>query len=276
MKLPQLHNYRWLHDGTYPKHTSIRNLQISGTNQGILFVPSTTTGNDIIYTTIEDVESGTYSAGIAVMPPSSSGSEVGGIVVVGGWYYQTAGSSYTNGGLYFDTGGGGPGQLDGVKLLGVNSFNWRGSCAEFHGGQNFEIVGGTYSGAIAGESGAVGCHVISGPIRNLSCRGADLSSTYTAKSLVAGAAQPYALVVSGNPTNVWYDRCTMLGYTVNPSPVSVTGSPTNLRITNCPGYNDQNTPVSSTLPTSATSAASKGYYGPSEVNFSGGTGYTLP
>ncbi|HEY6326704.1 MAG TPA: hypothetical protein VIW73_09375, partial [Candidatus Cybelea sp.] len=223
------------------------------------------------FTTIEDVESGTPAAGLAVIPPSPTGSTVGGLIVVGGWFYQTPKqTSYTSGGLYFDTGGGASSQLDGVKLHGVTVFNWAGYCVQFKDGQNFEIIGGTYSGTQA-LGGGLGCHAITGPVKKLTCIGADLSATYTGEPDVVSNPQPYALVITAgaNPDQIRYDRCRMLAYTG--SPVSISGSPTNLFITNCPGYNDQNTPVSASAPTSLTSAAQLGYYGPSEINFSGGT-----
>ena len=69
----------------------------------------------------------------------------------------------------------------------------------------------------------------------------------------------YGLLITGDPTSVTVNNCPI-------GPVSVTGSPGNLRITNCLGYNDQNTALNGgAAPLSALSAAtcSTRYFGPS-------------
>jgi hypothetical protein len=89
------------------------------------------------------------------------------------------------------------------------------------------------------------------------------------------AASEFALLITGDPSYVQVDNCYMGGPWAG-SPVSVTGTPGRLIITNCAGYNDQNTPIN-TLPNisigTAYSAAAAGahagtsYYGPSFVIF---------
>ncbi|MGA9272663.1 MAG: hypothetical protein WBV67_04180 [Candidatus Cybelea sp.] len=88
-------------------------------------------------------------------------------------------------------------------------------------------------------------------------------------------ASEFALLIKGNPSYVQVDNCYMGGGWAA-SPVSVTGAPGSLVITNCPGYNDQNTPINTLLNITAGRAYSAAtqsgfggtnYYGPSFVMF---------
>ena len=102
----------------------------------------------------------------------------------------------------------------------------------------------------------------------------------------AGPSQ-YALLISGNPEVVQVSNCSMEGFAGNQ--ISVSGTPLSLIVTNCPGYNDQNTPVASghmagdyPTSTSGNTAATAGaltgganYYGPSLVIFTVGSGAAL-
>jgi len=248
-------------------------ISISGLNQGILIQPPAELHSNVYYVTIIDVESSTTAAGLAVMPFSAAGSWVRTVTVTGCQFTQSSAGQniYNNGGLYFDTDGGIQTQLDGVKLIGVVSHGWSGPGLQINAGQNFQIVGGTYAGNGQGTGTISAGHLISGsdtyPPQNITATGVDLSATYTGTG--GTTTQSYALYISGNPAYVYYNGCSMLGYAG--SPVKVTGSPTHLYVTNCPGYNDQNTPVLSTVPMGSTMAASHNYYGPSQITFSGGT-----
>ncbi len=100
------------------------------------------------------------------------------------------------------------------------------------------------------------------------------SGSYTGST--GSAASEYALLITGDPTYVTVNNCPMTGFAG--TPVSVMGSPGNLYITNCAGYNDQNTPLNGgAAPLSALSAAtcSTRYFGPSVFTWSNPTPVTV-
>jgi hypothetical protein len=144
------------------------------------------------------------------------------------------------------------------------------------GGSNIKIIGGTYSNN--GSDGGAGI-AITGACQDVQIIGANLQPTYPGAPNVNN--QKYALLVSSSPTGaVVVSGCDMTGY--SGSPVSVTATQTKLLITDCPGYNDQNTSIQSTPPTSilGASASSPGtggtpYFGPSLIIWSGTLTVTL-
>ncbi len=144
------------------------------------------------------------------------------------------------------------------------------------GGSNIKIIGGTYSNN--GPYGGAGI-AITGACEDVQIIGANLQPSYPGAPNVN--SQKYALLVSGSPTGaVIVSGCDMTGYTL--SPVSVTAIQTKLLISDCPGYNDQNTSIQSTPPTSVSgvSASSPGvggtpYFGPSLIIWSGTPTVTL-
>jgi hypothetical protein len=144
------------------------------------------------------------------------------------------------------------------------------------GGSNIRILGGTYSNnAPYGGAGIA----ITGACEDVQIIGVNLQPSYPGAPNVN--SQKYALLVSGSPTGaVIVSGCDMTGYTG--SPVSVTATQTKLLITDCPGYNDQNTSIQTTAPTSflGASASSPGpggtpYFGPSLIIWSGTVTVTL-
>ena len=80
----------------------------------------------------------------------------------------------------------------------------------------------------------------------------------------------YLTTASPSPSNVFVKHCDFTGVS---TPVAVTGTSTikTLQITDCPGYNDQNTPVASGGFTGTQYAAKVGYFGPSVVTWSNST-----
>jgi len=135
-------------------------------------------------------------------------------------------------------------------------------------GSNIRILGGCYS-----NNGPYGAGVaITGSCSDVQIIGANLQPSYPAAPNVN--VQRYALLVSASPSgSVLVSGCDMTGY-VGP-PISVVGSPADLFITDCPGYNDQNTPLSATptMLTTGVSAAtcSTPYFGASVIIYSGAT-----
>lgn len=144
------------------------------------------------------------------------------------------------------------------------------------GGSNIRILGGTYSNnAPYGGAGIA----ITGACEDVQIIGVNLQPSYPGAPNVN--TQKYALLVSSSPTSaVIVSGCDMTGY--SGPPVNVTATQTKLLITDCPGYNDQNTSIQTTAPTSSpgASASSPGsggtpYFGPSLIIWSGTVTVTL-
>ena len=151
------------------------------------------------------------------------------------------------------------------------------------GGSNIKIIGGTYSNN--SSNGGAGI-AITGPCGDVQIIGANLQPIYPwAGTIEMGSSlnnQQYGLLVSGGPTGTIYvSNCDLTGYTGTgmypQQAVLVTGTaPHELLISNCPGYNDKNSQISTIAPLGSTYAAdastlggtSINYYGPSVFIFS--------
>lgn len=150
------------------------------------------------------------------------------------------------------------------------------------GGSNIKIIGGTYSNN--SSNGGAGI-AITGACGDVQVIGANLQPTYPWTGTTPGSSlnnQQYGLLVSGGPIGtVYVSDCDLTGYTsttpYQQHAVLVTGTaPHELLISNCPGYNDQNSQISAVAPLSSTYAAdastlggtSTNYYGPSVFIFS--------
>jgi hypothetical protein len=154
------------------------------------------------------------------------------------------------------------------------------------GGSNIKIIGGTYSNN--SSHGGAGI-AITGACGDVQIIGANLQPTYPWTGTTPGSSlnnQQYGLLISGGPTGtVYVSDCDLTGYTsttpYQQQAVLVTGTaPHELLISNCPGYNDQSTSISSTPPTSPASASSPGaggtpYFGPSVFIFSNSSPLSL-
>jgi hypothetical protein len=181
--------------------------------------------------------------------------------------------------VYIDPAGG---SVNDVRFIGCTAYQSRGHGYEIRGGSNIEIIGGTSSGN--GTTGGAGI-AITGNCGSCAFIGVNLDASYPDADL--GFSQAWAFLCTSSPSEqILLDGCSMQGYPSNP--ISVSGSPAALLIRNCPGYNDQNTPILAgiaNLPAGmALSAATVGnhvtgatnYYGPSLVVFTaGGTGLTF-
>ncbi len=171
--------------------------------------------------------------------------------------------------------------LNDVTLVDCTVFNMAASApANQHGlqiigGSNIKIIGGTYSNN--SSSGGAGIAITGSPT-DLQIIGVNLQPSYPAAPNVR--SQQYGLLITGTPANLIVSGCDMTGYTAPGSaPVSVAGTQTGVFISDCPGYNDQNSAISatSTMLTSGVSAATSStpYFGPSVIIYSGTALVTL-
>jgi hypothetical protein len=249
------------------EHGVVRDLHISHWSYGITYAISS--NNEIKYCDIANVEFSTYTTCIYMAPSTTNGK------IYGQKYtsctFSRDFSSINRGALvYIDAAGGG---VNDVQFIACTAFQGQGSGYELHSGSNIQIIGGTSAGN--GTTGGAGI-AITGTCSPCTVIGVNLDATYPAAS---GQAQQWAFLCSGSPAYpVLLDNCSMHGYG-SPGPVSVAGSPTDLRITNCPGYNDQNTTIAPTPPLNTDVSASNAstitgginYYGPSLVIFTNST-----
>jgi hypothetical protein len=208
-----------------------------------------------------------------------------------------SGTAYSEGGIVIDpTGGaGGGGSIDQIRFVDCYSCLWPGPGMDIVGGTNIEILGGYYScngvplsppsslplAGIALTGTAMGVRITGAACNNsIVFHGVAEPPTQEIGVFVAGASSSvrihgcdltgnldHGLEVLGNPlietvpTNVFVKHCDFTGLS---APVSVTTPVNNLQITDCPGYNDQATIVSTAAPPSGTAfnGAYFGYYGP--------------
>jgi hypothetical protein len=149
--------------------------------------------------------------------------------------------------------------------------------------QTVSIIGGQISqvGTLAGHDGTANV-CISGVPDSVIIEGVNLNAIYygandgNSTGSAGSHASQYALLIPGDPVYVQVNNCSMIGFAG--TPVSVTGSPGNVYITNCVGYNDQNTHLNGGVaPLSALSAAtcSTHYFGPSLFTWSNSTPVTV-
>lgn len=172
-------------------------------------------------------------------------------------------------------------QLNDITLLDCTVFNMAPNPPPgqhglaISGGQNIKIIGGTYSN----NSGSGGAGIaITGACGDVQIVGANLQPSPGAPN---SNSQQYGLLISGSRTGaVLVSGCDMSGYTAPGSAaVSVTGTPSELRIVNCAGYNDMNSPLVASPPelVSGVSAATlmSPYFGASVFVYSNSIPVTL-
>jgi hypothetical protein len=280
------------------EHTSIQNSHLSDWDVGISYAVATGSGNGVKYSHVGNLEMNVWTCGVFMVPWSSTGT------IFGEKYsncsiFQSQSSTVTNNSLiYIDplTIGGSNNNIEDIEFSDCTVFSSAGGgnglyALNIHGGNNIRVTGGCYSNM--SPTGGAGI-AITGACGYVQITNVNLNPR------LANAANPqnqqYALLVSGSPVQpIIVDNCMMNNY--SGPPVSVTGTPSELRITNCPGYNDQNTVISTVAPstallsTGAQTAATLGggainYYGPSMVTGVGnaagstlhisGTAYALP
>lgn len=224
----------------------------------------------------------------------------------------TGGSGQTgNSGVVITTNGGTDSNVTGIVFSNCIAYGWGAAGIEIDYGQDIVISGGQFSSngqsSNAPASLRAGIAIAGGTLITIS--GVDCSGVNQLwQDKHSGAmTQPAGISISNNPTSppaisdvvitgcnlqgnattghgalitqsgntistVLFNACNVSGYGSSSGAISVTGTPSGLQITNCAGYNDQNTDLNGGTPptTSALSASSCStpYYGPSIVLFS--------
>jgi hypothetical protein len=200
------------------------------------------------------------------------------------------------------------GIVDNVRFVSCYSTRWTGPGLAINGGTNIEVQGGMYSGNNLGGSGTqpYGIAII-GPANGVRITGASCVGQYEYIEIGSSHESPpqavgifvdqgasdlliHACDLRGNSqaglsvhgetggvtTNVFTRHCDLNGYVTPAAPVVTSGTISNLQVTDCAGYNDQATVLSSP-PTPPPvhnvtfSNTTFGYYGPIQFSIWGTT-----
>jgi len=182
--------------------------------------------------------------------------------------FACSSSTPTGSGIFVDTGMNPNSYVSGILFNNCICYGWGLAGLLINAGSDIVVTGGQYSGngQAGGTANARAGIAISGGA-NVTISGVDCSGT----EQLTGLSQAYGISVF-NGGNATITNCNLTG---NSSAALFTSSPGTLEVTNCTGYNDQNTALNGGSPpkTSALSAAtcSTPYYGPSLVLFSNPT-----
>jgi hypothetical protein len=226
------------------------------------------------------------------------------------------GTMYDGAGIVIDpvNGSGGGGHIDQIRFVDCYSCLWNGPGMDIIGGTNIEILGGYYScngvslsppnslpsagialtGTTSGSAAPVGVRItgaacnnsilseanfepatqeigiyVSGSSSSVRIQGCDLTGNLQYGAQVLGPSSGTSL-----PTNIFIRHCDFTGLA---SPLHVSGLVSNVQVTDCPGYNDQATALTTSSPAAATvfNGVTYGYYGPVAFYASGGSGVLL-
>jgi hypothetical protein len=233
-----------------------------------------------VYTNITNCEVQCWQTALNIKLPTGA-TTTAGIKVIGCTLAKTSDSNDPSPVVVIDANGSGNSTLNDVSLVDCTVANlalipltsgpYGLSIGE---GSNIKIIGGTYSNN--GPQGGAGI-AITGPCSDVQIIGANLHPSYPGATNVNN--QQYALLVSGSPSGpVLVSGCDMTGYSGS-GPVHVTGTPSELIITNCPGYNDQSTPlnhgVAPLAPGVSAAKCTTPYFGPSVFTYSNAQPVTL-
>lgn len=272
------------------------NTKLQGWGQGILITPGvgavSGSASNLYFGNVKCYpESVAEATAAAVLIQTGNGKSVAQVLFHGCDFTPPATAGpYTGAGIYINPGSGTV--VDQIRFVDCYSCIWLGPGMQIAGGSNIEILGGYYSCNGQAEDlpspySASGI-AITGAATGIRITGAACNNSVYAYNAQQPGTQAYGVYVSAGASSVRIHSCDLTGNSDNgvlvtgataaPSdvfikhcdftglsaPAQVVTPVTNLQITDCPGYNDQGTPVSSTAP-------------PSGVSFNGsyaGTGFT--
>jgi hypothetical protein len=249
----------------------ITNTHISHFTQGIMVLGGP--NPDALYCSNVLCES--WSNSLVVKPTSAPGeAKIYQVYCDDCFFAMTEGSTDPSAtGVLIDTNGGMNSNVSEIFLNNCMVANWAGPGVQINAGQNIVITGGRYGSNATNEpmSGAI---AITGTASNITISGADLTPTVPSY----GGVQPFAISISAAVEGLYVRGCNMTGYSPGPVSVTSTSPVTAAEITDCAGYNDQGTVVSTTAPPSTTpfngtyAGFSTPYFGPVTFYARSGTG----
>lgn len=115
---------------------------------------------------------------------------------------------------------------------------------QVNAGQNIVITGGKYSANAFQPPVTTGGITLAGGT-NVTITGADLTPKIVNPAF---PTQKYAIAITAAVSGLYVRGCSMTGYGTPNVPLYLHSPGTNIQITDCAGYNDQGTIVSSTAP----------------------------
>lgn len=262
------------------EHPLVSGMQILEWTTGVDF--SQADGTRFAHVTNCEIEC--WQTAVNIQLPASATDTVAGIKVTSCALTKASDSTDANPIVRVDSNGNSQLLLNDIALIDCTVYNMAQAplLSTQHGlviagGSNIRILGGTYSNN--GPYGGAGI-AITGACEDVQIIGVNLQPSYPGAATVN--RQKYALLVSSSPTGaVTVSACDMTGYSGG-SPVNVTATQTKLFIIGCPGYNDQDTSIQSTPPTTSPGASASNpgtggipYFGPSVIIWSGTVIVTL-
>jgi hypothetical protein len=156
------------------------------------------------------------------------------------------------------------------------SHDWAGPGVQIAGGQDISIIGGRYGqNATAASATTSGAIAVTGAAVRVRVVGANCTALIPAykSQPTADNAQPYSISVTGAVTGMQVEACDLTANAAGALYVPTDG--TDLRVTDCVGYNDQTTIVTSASPSTPFSGSGYGYYGPVTFYATGSSLLTL-
>jgi len=158
--------------------------------------------------------------------------------------------------------GGTPDKVAEIFLNNCMVINWSLAGVLINQASQVVITGGRYGSNASGTGSTYGGITISQPAADVTISGADLTPQALGDSF---PTQLHAIAITAAPNRLYVRGCNMTGYSGSPLSLTSPSPVTAVEITDCAGYNDQGTIVSTTAPS------------PSGTQFNGTfSGFTTP
>jgi hypothetical protein len=179
--------------------------------------------------------------------------------------FALAGGTLATPGIYVDTANNPNSYVSDICFANCMAYLWLGAGIQINTGQNIQVNGGRF-GSNAQAVATSGGISITGAAANVIIDGVDCSGIVGGQSV----QQPYGISVTGAVAGAYVNNCNLTG-NVHPIGlfVNVTGT-FQLEVTECAGYNDQGTRLTSPPLNTTFSNQSLSYYGPIAFYVSGG------
>ena len=166
-------------------------------------------------------------------------------------------------GVFIDTNGGPNDNVEGILLTNCLAYGYENAGLQINQGQSITVIGGKYSsnGSRPGTPVAGAGIAVTGPCAQVRIVGSDCSGVFDFWADMftpPPPLQPYGITVVSGVANIAVVGCDLTNYGTAPLYVPTNG--TDLRVTDCVGYNDQATIVS-TSPAPSGTAFNGGYFG---------------
>ncbi len=267
------------------EHLRMVNTRIDGWQQGILITPKAATDSgsakQLYFANVSCFPHSPVSTSLgAALLITTNGTTASPRYVVQATFVNcelsapAGGTAYTGGGVVIGPASGANDAIDQIRFVDCHVCQWNGHGMNIMAGTNIEVLGGYYSCNGVGSANRAGI-AITGAASGVRINGAACNNSLYDFSIpgFASATQSYGVEIDASATSIRVIGCDLTGNTINgaavlgsvtadptnvffkhcdftglSNPVGVTLPVTNLQISDCPGYNDQGTVLSSTSP----------------------------